>query len=90
MRRVAIAGVVFHAMFVAAAPFEHHDLICHLKTPQHCSSCLSNPVSSHPHAHAAAAPPQLTDAGHATAPDVVFETALLTASSTGRSPPISA
>jgi hypothetical protein len=87
IRRMALVGAVFHALFLAAAPFEHHDLICHLKTPQHCSSCVSSPVGSHPHAHASAASPQLADAGHATTSDIVFETALLSTASTGRSPP---
>ena len=43
IRRFALLGVVLHTLFVAAAPFEHHDLICHLKTPQHCTSCTSSP-----------------------------------------------
>src|SRR5436190_78571 len=45
-RRFALLGVVLHTLFVAAAPFEHHDLICHLKTPQHCTACTSSPVGS--------------------------------------------
>jgi hypothetical protein len=45
-RRITIAAVVLHALVLLAAPFEHHDLVCHLKTPQHCTSCVASPVSA--------------------------------------------
>ena len=34
-------GLALYAFVLVAAPFEHHDLVCHLKTPQHCTSCWS-------------------------------------------------
>jgi hypothetical protein len=90
LRRIAMLGVVLHTLFLAAAPFEHHDLICHLKTPQHCTSCTSSPVASSSHAHASVGASQLADAGDAITVHAVSESTLLTSSTTGRSPPHSA
>ena len=84
---VALVGVVFHLLFLAAAPFEHHDLICHLKTPQHCTSCTSNPLGSESRISAAPGACRLSDAGRIFALDVLSEGALLTVSTHGRSPP---
>ena len=89
-RRFALLGVVLHTLFVAAAPFEHHDLICHLKTPQHCTSCTSSPVGSSAEPHATPGAAVLHDAGSAANSDVVSESALLAVSNSGRSPPFSA
>ena len=47
-RRLAIAGVLLHTLFLAIADFEHHDIACHLKTPLHCTSCALSQVSSDP------------------------------------------
>jgi len=71
IRRFALFGVVLHALLVAAAPFEHHDLICHLKTPQHCTSCTSSPVGSSAETHATPGAALLRDAGSAAASDPV-------------------
>ena len=89
-RRFALLGVVLHTLFVAAAPFEHHDLICHLKTPQHCTSCTSSPVGSSAETQATAGAAVLHDAGTAAAVDSVSESALLATRNRGRSPPVSA
>ena len=48
-RRLALAGLAIYAVFLVASPFEHHDLLCHLKTPQHCTSCASSQLGSDPH-----------------------------------------
>ena len=90
IRRFALLGVVLHTLFVAAAPFEHHDLICHLKTPQHCTSCTSSPVGSSAEAQATPGAAVLSDAGLAAASEPISESALLAASNSGRSPPASA
>ncbi len=45
-RRITFAAIVLHVMVLLVAPFEHHDLVCHLKTPQHCTSCVASPVSA--------------------------------------------
>jgi hypothetical protein len=90
IRRFALLGVVLHALFVTAAPFEHHDLICHLKTPQHCTSCTSSPVGSSAETPTAPGAATLSDAGSAAAFDPISGSALLAVSNSGRSPPASA
>jgi hypothetical protein len=90
VRRFALLGVVLHTLLVAAAPFEHHDLICHLKTPQHCTSCTSSPVGSSAETHSTPGAAVLSDAGSAAASDPISDSALLVESNSGRSPPVSA
>lgn len=87
LRRLILVVAVLHALFLAVAPFGHHDFICHLKTPQHCLSCLASPLGSHPHAPASADTCTLADAGHAVSVPFVAESELLSARSMGRSPP---
>jgi len=84
---IALVGVGFHILFLAAAPFEHHDLICHLKTPQHCTSCASNPLGSESRICPAPGACRLADAGRIFALDALPEGALLAVSTYGRSPP---
>jgi hypothetical protein len=87
LRRFALLGVVLHTLLVAAAPFEHHDLTCHLKTPQHCTSCTSSPVGPSAETNATPGAAVLHDAGSAAASDPISESALLAAGNRGRSPP---
>jgi hypothetical protein len=87
LRRAALAGVILHALVLLAAPYEHHDLVCHLKTPQHCSSCVSSqpgPDSRLPRPPGAAA---LEAAGWVHAPELVAAGALLAVPDASRSPP---
>lgn len=86
-RRFAAVSVALYALVLALAPFEHHDLICHLTTPQHCVACASSSPSVHPHAPAIPGGLQLTDAGRAFAPVATADDALLVSVSSGRSPP---
>ncbi len=88
IRRFALLGVVLHTLLVAAAPFEHHNLICHLKAPQHCTSCTSSPVGSSAETHSTPGAAVLSDAGSAAASDPISESALLAAANSGRSPPV--
>jgi hypothetical protein len=76
-----------YATVLLTAPFEHHDLACHFKTPQHCAACTSNLVGANPHPPISAGAIDLTDAGGATAVHVVAGDILLGVRSTGRSPP---
>src|SRR3982750_4854061 len=86
-RRLAMAAGALYAPFLATAPFEHHDLLCHLKTPQHCTSCASSPLSVNPHTPAVLERTLLIDSGRAVALDASCESTLLPALSSGRSPP---
>ena len=88
VRRHGIAlAVALYAAFLVVAPFEHHDLACHLKTPQHCTSCASSPLGSDPHALSVPDTSKLADAGRAVFVDVSVEDTILSIRSGGRSPP---
>jgi hypothetical protein len=87
LRRLALAGVLLHTIFLAAADFEHHDIACHLKTPLHCTSCALSQVGSDPHSLVVPGAFRLADAGRAVAWNVEAESAVLTVRTTGRSPP---
>jgi hypothetical protein len=82
-----IVGVALYAAVLISSPFEHHDLICHLKTPQHCMSCASSQLGSDPHPLPVPGASRLTDVGSATIFEQLAQGALLAAVSTGRSPP---
>jgi hypothetical protein len=76
-----------YVLFLLASPFEHHDLLCHLKTPQHCTSCSGSQLGSDPHLLLPPSSWELTDAGSAFAFHLLANDALLAIRSTGRSPP---
>jgi hypothetical protein len=86
-RRLAIAGLALYTVFVCAAAFEHHDLTCELKTPQHCIACTSSIVGSDPHPAPALGAAPLADAGTAETVHVLYEGALVTFRLSPRSPP---
>jgi hypothetical protein len=86
-RTRALVGVALYAGFLLVAQFEHHDLVCHLKTPQHCTSCASSLLGSDPHTPAMPGAWRLADAGRASAFLPVLDDTLLAVKSTGRSPP---
>ena len=86
-RRLALVGMVLYAIFAIASPFEHHDLSCELKTPQHCTSCSSTQLGSDTQIALTPGAAQLADAGSAVS-FVLLETGtLLVVRTTGRSPP---
>jgi hypothetical protein len=87
LRRLSLAGVVVHALFLFAAPFQHHDLICHLKTPQHCTSCTASPAARRTDAPTAVGACILAEAGRPVSVEVSSDSALLVDRRAGRSPP---
>ncbi len=87
-RLLALAGLALYAIFLVGAPFEHHDLLCHLKTPQHCTSCASSQLGSDPGTQVVPPASQLVDAGSAVSVQLLAEDTLLAVGSTGRSPPL--
>ena len=86
-RRLALVGMALYALFLIASPFEHHDLQCELKTPQHCTSCTSTQLGSNPQTQLNPGVWHLADAGRAVAVDRLGKDTLLVVRSTGRSPP---
>jgi hypothetical protein len=79
--------VVLYASVLVIAPFEHHDLACHLKNPRHCTACTSNPVGTDPASLETPRCLPLVDAGRAVLVHALAEGVLLASDSTGRSPP---
>src|SRR6185295_2880412 len=88
--RLPYVGMALYVLFLVASPFEHHDLICHLKTPQHCTTCAFTQLGADPHPPLIADGCHLADAGCAVSFDVLAESTLLALQSTGRSPPAAA
>ena len=87
-RRFALKALLaLYVLALAAMPFAHHDLVCHLKSSTHCATChvgtAADPTSPAPVVDAAV----LADAGQADeyAFHFVLSPALLP--SAGRSPP---
>ena len=86
-QRLALVGLAIYALFLVASPFEHHDLLCHLKTPQHCTSCTSSQLGSDPHTPLILGAGHLADAGCAVSLQILAEGTILAVRSPGRSPP---
>ena len=80
-------AAAIYAAFLLIAPFEHHDFLCHLKTPQHCSACTSGQPSPAPHAPSSFGSGQLFDAGRTSVFHPMADGVLLSVRSNGRSPP---
>jgi hypothetical protein len=86
-RRLIVAGLAMFAAVLVLSPFEHHDLVCHLKTPQHCMSCSASQLGSDVAPLGAPGASRLADAGAAASIDAPLQGALLSVRTTGRSPP---
>jgi hypothetical protein len=89
MRTLKWIGVALYAAVLVLAPFTHHDIACHLKNPQHCTACSSAQASIDPATLTSPAIAHLTDVGWAVSSYCSTENILLSAGSTGRSPPAS-
>jgi hypothetical protein len=81
-------GVALYATVLVVASFEHHDLLCHLKNPQHCTACTASQLGTGPAMPAILGAWQLSDAGSAVSNQPLAEGVLLSHQSTGRSPPV--
>ena len=90
LSRLALLGAVLHTLFLATVDFEHHDLLCHFKTPQHCTSCALSPPGSEPRTMAPPGACCLTDAGRIVALHIASDSVLLPVRTRDRSPPPSA
>jgi len=87
LRVAALAGVALYALFLFATPFEHHDLSCELKTPEHCIACVVSAVGAGPPLVVVPGAGELVDAGSAVPRDPIANSFALVARTTGRSPP---
>jgi hypothetical protein len=82
-----MVAAALYCLVVLAASFEHHDLLCHLQNPQHCTACTASQPGCDPQTLTTPRTSRLADAGRAIATQVLAQGALLPVRSTGRSPP---
>lgn len=85
--RASTVGVALYAVFLITGQFEHHDVVCHIKTSLHCTSCASSVLGSHPDTLRIFDGSPLADAGRAFTAVPLAHGFLLPVRSTGRSPP---
>jgi hypothetical protein len=88
--RSGFARTTLLAAYVLAAAllsFSHHDVICHLKSSTHCTSCLAGSSGETASGAAADVTAALDDAGQATETVKAFVHSTTIRTSSGRSPP---
>lgn len=83
---MAVAGLLY-AIVLAASPALHHDLICHLKTPTHCTACHASPVAPRAEARVEVTPPVLSNAPSVESREEIAALAPVPLRSCGRAPP---
>ena len=86
-RQLAYLALALFSVFLLTSELEHHDIACHLKTPQHCSACAASPLGADPHTPASIDTSVLRDAGSAVIGFQHLVGAVLPARASGRSPP---
>jgi hypothetical protein len=86
----AKALLTIYIVGAALLPLSHHDVICHVKSPTHCTTCLTS-VSGEATPHTASFDVwALADAGCATMSERGALRSAHLSSPTGRAPPTSA
>ena len=87
-RLLTVVGAAIYAVFLVSAAFGHHDILCHLRNPQHCTACAASQLGSDPQALAVRITSGLFYAGRAITTHVIVGGLLVVVRSTGRSPPV--
>jgi len=84
-----ILRFVVAAYFVALAamPFAHHDLVCHLKSNTHCVTCHVGTSADPPGAQPAVTTATLADVGRADDRPLTVLVGCVLSPSAGRAPP---
>lgn len=59
------AVIAAYLVAVAAMPFAHHDIVCHIKSSTHCGTCHVGTSGDQSSVRPSMARVELTDAGHA-------------------------
>jgi hypothetical protein len=81
--------LAMYVLAVALVPLSHHDVVCHIKSSTHCTTCVTGSTAeSTSHVAALGATP-LSDAGRATSNQVNLTFSAPLSASSGRSPPLS-
>ena len=81
--------MAFYVLALAAMPFAHHDLACHLKSSTHCVTCHVGTSADTGGANPALSTIALVEAGRADEPVCTVTSAPALLPSSGRSPPLS-
>ncbi len=76
-----------YILALAALPFGHHDLLCHLKSSTHCTTCLAGTSADDTSAQPAIPAIVLADAGRAMILPPFAAHSCVPTLSAGRSPP---
>jgi hypothetical protein len=79
--------VALYVLAVAAMPFAHHDLVCHLKSSTHCTTCHVGTSADSGGSDPAVTAAVLNDAGRTSESAETPRSAPALLPSAGRSPP---
>jgi len=80
--------LAFYVLAAAVLPLAHHDVVCHLKSSTHCTTCAVGSTAESADKPVVFGAFTLKDAGYATSPGAAHvESAPRTARS-GRAPPV--
>jgi hypothetical protein len=77
-----------YLLVLSASPALHHDFACHQRAPGHCQACLAQPSAQRAPEGIGLSAQRLADAGPIEARVEREPKLSVTASSTGRSPPV--
>lgn len=81
------AFVAIYIVAVAAMPFAHHDVVCHVKSSTHCSTCHVGTSGHQSSVRPSIARVELTDAGQAHHQQFAHAADGALSLSAGRAPP---
>ena len=86
-RVLTFVGLTLYAICLVVTPLEHHDIVCHLKTPLHCTACVSSHVGTDPQALQQPGTSTLAEAGQLQVEPPSAERRQVVRRPIGRSPP---
>jgi hypothetical protein len=87
-RLLKVAAAIAYVIALAALPFGHHDLACHIKSSTHCTTCLVGTSADDSGGQPSVAPVVLDDAGQPFDGSQPQWVSPPPAASAGRSPPV--
>jgi hypothetical protein len=87
LTRALKALAVVYVLALAAMPFAHHDLVCHLKSSTHCTTCHIGTSADSAGSDPIVTAGVLNDAGRPSEPIVTALSTPALLPSAGRSPP---
>jgi hypothetical protein len=76
-----------YLLSAALLPLLHHDLVCHVKSSTHCTSCIAT-AAGEPAPHGAGLDSAMIDVGHVSSSSAAWFQVAPLLLSPGRSPPV--